>query len=52
MKIQLISKGKNKALVVVHEQRADGKNVSTTRHLKLSGGVWTDSKGNKYTLDS
>lgn len=52
MQIKIISKGKSKALVVVQEQRADGKNVSTTRHLKLSGGVWTDAKGNKYTLDS
>ena len=51
MKVHLISKGKNKALVVVHEQRADGKNISSTRHLKLLGGIWTDSKGNRYSLD-
>lgn len=50
MKFSIISKGKGKAEIVVHEQRADGEKVSTTRHLKLSGGSWTDSKGNKYTL--
>jgi hypothetical protein len=50
MKIQVISKGKGKAEVVVHTETEYGL-VSETRHVKLSGGVWTDAKGNKYTLD-
>jgi len=51
MEVKVISKGKSKAVVVVHSKTAEGKTVSETRHLRYSGGVWTDAKGNKYSLD-
>jgi hypothetical protein len=48
MKVTLISKGKGKAEVVIRQDGANGNKVSETRHLKWTGGHWTDRAGNVF----
>ena len=53
MNIRTISvKGKRAQVVMIQEDPArKGKNTSETRHLICSGGNWTDTDGNLFTLN-
>jgi len=51
VQVKVISKGKNKAQVIVTELTLSGP-VRTTRHLKsaVDGLMWVDRYGNYYSL--